>query len=45
MFTCPTTLRKEHHSQVEIDHLLPNFSCAFSVYGALESDLTVIQNF
>ena len=46
------TLRKEHysHDQVEIDHLfisivLPNFSYALSVYGASESDLTVIQNF
>ena len=44
------TLRKEHYSQVEIDHLfisivLPNFSYAFSVYGATESDLAVIQNF
>ena len=44
------TLRKEHYSQAEIDHLfisivLPNFSYALSVYGASESDLTVIQNF
>ena len=43
------TLRKEHYSQAEIDHLfisivLPNFSYALSVYGASESDLTVIQN-
>ena len=44
------TLRKEHYSQAEIDQLfisvvLPNFSYALSVYGASESDLTVIQNF
>ena len=44
------TLRKEHYSQAEIDHLFisivsPNFSYALSVYGALESNLTVIQNF
>ena len=44
------TLRKEHYSQTEIDLLfisivLPNFSYANSVYGASESDLTVIQNF
>ena len=44
------TLRKEHYSQAEIDHLfisivLPNFSYALSVYGASESDLTVKQNF
>ena len=43
------TLRKEHYSQAEIDHLfiyivLPNFSYVLSVYGASESDLTVIQN-
>ena len=36
------TLRKEHYSQAEIDHLsisiiLPNFSYARSVYGASES--------
>ena len=42
------TLRKEHYSQAEIDHLfmsivLPNFSYALSVYGASESDLAVIQ--
>ena len=45
----PRTLRKEHYSQKEIDHLfisivLPNFSYALSVYGASESDLTVIHN-
>ena len=44
------TLREEHYSQAEIDHLfisivLPNFSYALSVYGASESDLTVIQIF
>ena len=44
------TLRKERYSQAEIDHLfisivLPNFSYALSVYGASESDPTVIQNF
>ena len=46
----PQTLRKEHYSQAEIDHLLisivlPNFSYVLSVYGASESDLTVIQFF
>ena len=44
------TLRKEHYSQVEADHLfisvvLPNFSYALSVYGASESDISVIQGF
>lgn len=44
------TLRKEHYSQAEIDHLfisivLPNFNYALAVYGASESDLTVVQNF
>ena len=44
------TLRKEHYSQAEIDHLfisivLPNFGYALSVYGASESDLTAIQSF
>ena len=44
------TLRKEHYFQAEIDHLfisivLPNFSYALSVFGASESDPTVIQNF
>ena len=44
------TLRKEHYSQAEIDHLfisivLPNFRYSLSVYGASESDLTVIQIF
>ena len=43
-------LKKEHYSQVEIDHLfisivLPNFSYALSVYGASESNLSVIQHF
>ena len=40
------TLRKEHYSQAEINHLfisivLPNFSYALSVYGVSESNLTV----
>ena len=44
------TLRKEHYPQAEIDHLfisivLPNFNYALAVYGASESDLTVVQNF
>lgn len=39
-----------HYSQAEIDHLfisivLPNFNYALAVYGASESDLTVVQNF
>ena len=37
-------------SQEEVDHhfnpiVLPNFSYALSVYGASDSDLSVIQNF
>ena len=37
-------------SQEEVDHLfnaivLPNFSYALPVYGASDSDLSVIQNF
>ena len=37
-------------SQEEVDHLfnaivLPNFSYALSIYGASDSDLSVIQNF
>ena len=44
------TLRKEHYSQKEIDHLfislvLPNFTYGLPGYGASESDLTSIQNF
>ena len=44
------SLRKEGMSQEEVDHLfhaivLPNFSYAPSVYGASDSDLSVIQNF
>ena len=50
VFTCPTNTKKEHYSQVKIEHLfistvLPNFSDALSLYSATESDLTVIQNF
>ena len=44
------SLRKEGFSQVEVDRLfsalvLPNFTYGLSVYGAVDSDLTVIQNF
>ncbi|XP_068701294.1 uncharacterized protein [Montipora foliosa] len=44
------SLRKEGMFQEEVDHLfnaivLPNFSYALSVYGASDSDLSVIQNF
>ena len=43
------SLRKEGMSQEEVDHLfnaivLPNFSYALPVYGASDSDLSVIQN-
>ena len=49
---CPFVLRslpKEGFSQVEVDCLfsalvLPNFTYGLSVYGAVHSDLTVIQN-
>ena len=42
--------RKEGFSQGEVDHLLsslvlPNFTYGLPVYGAIDSDLTVIQNF
>ena len=41
------SLRKEGMSQKEVDHLLnamvlPNFSYALSVYGASDSDLSVL---
>ena len=44
------SLRKEGFSQGEVDRLfstlvLPNFIYGLSVYGAVDSDLTVIQNF
>ena len=44
------SLRKKGMSQEEVDHLfnaivLPNFSHALPVYGASDSDLSVIQNF
>ena len=44
------SLRKEGFGQGEVDHLfsalvLPNFTYGLSVYGAVDSDLTVIQNF
>ena len=50
---CPfvlRSLRKEGFSQGEVDRLLsalvlPNFTYDLSVYGAIDSDLTVIQNF
>ena len=40
----------EGFSQGEVDHLfsalvLPNFTYGLPVYGAIDSDLTVIQNF
>ena len=42
--------RKEGFSHGEVDRLfitlaLPNFTYSLSVYGAVDSDLTVIQNF
>ena len=44
------SLRKEDFGQGEVDHLfsalvLPNFTYGLPVYGAVDSDLTVIQNF
>ena len=44
------SLRKEGFSQGEVGHLfstlvLPNFTYGLPVYGATDSDLTVIQNF
>ena len=44
------SLRKEGFSQGEVDHLfsalvLPNLTYVLPVYGAVDSDLTVIQNF
>ena len=44
------SLRKEGFSQGEVDHLfsalvLPNFTYGLPVYGAIDSDLTVKQNF
>ena len=44
------SLRKEGFSQVEVDRLfsalvLPNFTYGLSVYEAVDSDLTAIQNF
>ena len=44
------SLWKEGFSQGEVDHLfsalvLPNFTYGLPVYGAVGSDLTVIQNF
>ena len=44
------SLRKEGFSQGEVDHLfsalvLPNFTYGLPVYGTVDSDLTVIQNF
>ena len=43
------SLQKEGFSQGEVDHLfsalvLPNFTYGLPVYGAVDSDLTVIQN-
>ena len=44
------SLRKEGFSQGEVDHLfsalvLPNFTYGLTVYGAVDSGLTVIQDF
>ena len=44
------SLRKEGFSQGEVDHLfsalvLPNLTYVLPVYGAVDSDLTVMQNF
>jgi len=44
------SFRKEGFSQGEIDRLfntldVPNFTYGLSVYGAVDSDLTVIQNY
>ena len=44
------SLRKERFSKGEVDHLfsalvLPNFTYGLPVYGAVDSDLTVIQHF
>ena len=44
------SLRKEGFSPGEVDHLfsalvLPNFTYGLPVYGAIDSDLTVIQTF
>ena len=44
------SLRKEGFSRGEVDHLfsalvLPNFTYGLPVYGAVDSDLTVIQDF
>lgn len=44
------SLCKEGMSQEEVDHLfnaivLPNFSYALLVYGASDSDLSILQNF
>ena len=44
------SLRKEGFSQGEVDHLsgalgLPNFTYGLPVYGAVDPDLAVIQNF
>ena len=43
------SFRKEGFSQAEVDHLfcalvLPNFTYGLPVYGAVDSDLTVIKN-
>ena len=44
------SLRKEGFSQGEVDHLfsalvLPNFTYGLPIYGAVDLDLTDIQNF
>ena len=50
LFVLRWSLRKEGFSQGEVDHLfsalvLPNFTYGLPVYGAVNSDLKVIQNF
>ena len=50
LFVFKRPLRKEGFSQGEAHHLfsalvLPNFTYGLPVYGAVDSDLTVIQNF
>ena len=50
LFVLRSLRRKEGFSQGEVDHLfsalvLPNFTHGLPVYGTVDSDLTVIQNF
>ena len=44
------SLRKEGFSQGEVDHLfsalvLPYFTCGLPLYGAVDSDLTIIRKY